>query len=481
MKRLSMLSLRHCARFSPLATSVRSHAGCSTPDITKGKGSSCTPAAAEERMVESGFNTLPGDFNNEFVGFQSESEEAAKPKLPCDEDANQATPTLVPRDVAEDMAYADKIPKYVDPKAVWKKLARKREKVSAAAMEVSKTSEVEHLRLEKELKEEDKFHWRIGQLAFADDEVKRNDYYALHALSLKLNKARWQMVDVSLQKGVGTTGVSMRATFWKDACGAIIDKGKMPTGQFVDNHPVLRPFADVMQHQKMTKTFLRGFVDARLRVLPQPANVQQLFDHYDKYHGFFLNAQLDLLGVRDDVAEHIMTHIGRALGITQHCVLLWKDYARKQTTMLPADLCADNHVNLALLKNIPMASVDRCVRKILYDLMSHVRDEMNHVRELVPACPTAAWPLLLEAFVPNYYVSFLQKNDFDVSRWFSDEQMYSPGFEWFFLKQMHRFRRSGDPNMLVDGHAPVPYLPDMTPIADAIRKTLGKNTAQRYK
>lgn len=72
-----------------------------------------------------------------------------------------------------------------------------------------------------------------------------------------------------------------------------------------------------------------------------------------------------------------MLHIGRALGLTLHTVMLWKKYARIGFTMLPADLCADHRVNMALLRNIPLASLDLGVRELLHEVMCIVKNEMK--------------------------------------------------------------------------------------------------------
>jgi len=360
-----------------------------------------------------------------------------------------------------DAEYRKSIGGFTDSRDVWNRMSKSREQIieELSSNTQSPTTEIEYIRLEKLLKEEDRFHWRIGQLGFHDERV-RNDYYSLNVIALQLNKARWTQVDIAAQKGKQATGANMRAMFWKESLHGIIDKGRMVEGQFVDSHPTLRPFADCVKRNRLTKAFLRGFVDARLKPMPQPANMQQLFDHFDKAYGYLYNAQLEILGVRrNDAAEHIMTHIGRANGLTQHCVLLWREYARRGTTMLPADICADNHVNLALLKNISLASVDRPVRRTLAEVMFHVRRELDHVRALAPLVPTKMWPLLLESFLPNHYVNFLEKNDFDVTRWLVESHVMSPGLLWFTYKQMWRWGRTQHIPDLVSDVAPVPIIP----------------------
>ena len=233
----------------------------------------------------------------------------------------------------------------------------------------------------------------------------------------------------------------------------------MTRGQFVDSHPILRPFGECLHRRKLTKSFCRGFVDARLKVMDQPANMKQLFDHFDRFHGHFLCMQLECLGVKSEVAEHIMIHLGRAIGVTQHCVMLWRDYARLGRTMLPADICAQNHVNLSLLRNLRLASTDSCVRRVLYEVMNHVRSEMKHVRELVALYPAAGWPLLIEALYPNYYLNFLEHFEFDVTKRFADQHQYTYGFYWFMNKQLIRWQRTKDVSVLVDDQTPAIYNP----------------------
>eukprot|EP00743_Colponemidia_sp_Colp-15_P022217 GILK01030022.1.p1 GENE.GILK01030022.1~~GILK01030022.1.p1 ORF type:complete len:107 (-),score=5.73 GILK01030022.1:15-314(-) len=98
----------------------------------------------------------------------------------------------------------------------------------------------------------------------------------------------------------------------------------MPSGQFVDSHPVLRQFSHATHRHKLTKTFLRGMVDAKLKVVHQPGNMKQLFEIFDKSYGYFYNSLLEMMGIKDDAAEHVMLHIGRAVGLTQHSVMFWK-------------------------------------------------------------------------------------------------------------------------------------------------------------
>lgn len=352
-------------------------------------------------------------------------------------------------------------PNWQDKKKLWKSLKDKQtEFLSEEVNQIPVVNELEWMRIEKELKNEDRFHWRIGQIGL-DDEQLRNDYYALHFLSLKLNKTRWYMMDIANKKGQNTTAIGMRGLFWKESCTAIIEAGCMTRGQFVDSHPVLRPFGEAMQRRRFTKAFARGFVEARLRVMDQPANMQQLFDHFDRFHGHFLCMQLELLGVKSEVAEHIMIHLGRAIGITQHCVMLWRDYARLGRTLLPADICAQNHVNLSLLRNIRLATTDTCVRRVLLEVMNQVRAEMLHVKQLVPLYPTAAWPLLIEAVYPAFYLSFLERHEFDITKRFADQNHFTYGFYWHMQKAMLRWTRTKDLSVFVESDMPAVYSPNM--------------------
>ncbi|AIO02500.1 phytoene synthase, putative [Leishmania panamensis] len=320
------------------------------------------------------------------------------------------------------------------------------------------SAEVDYIKLEDELRNFDLFHYRVGEIAYPD-QVMRRDYYAMWNLAMSLNKARWSMLEVHSQRGMKTTGAGMKLIFWKESVGAIMEKRKMSEGQFTDSHPVLRPFAAAAERNPhMTKAFVRGFTDARLRVIQQPGNVQQLFDHFDKFYGYFFNSLLEVTHVKDEAAEHLMTHIGRATGLTNHCVMFWKKYARLGFTMLPADLCADNHVNLGLLKNIPLASRDRAVRKVLFDVMCIVKDEMLHAQKVAKDVLPKAWPIVMECFYANYYLGFLQRRDFDVSALFADHNIENAGFVWYRLKKRWEWERYQSIERLVDESAPLPYI-----------------------
>lgn len=320
------------------------------------------------------------------------------------------------------------------------------------------TAELDSMRMEQELQELDPFHYRLGQLAYPDVN-RRADYYALWYLAVSLNKARWQMLEVQAQRGVKSTGAGMKLLFWKEAVNDVLAKGRLVPGQFTDSHPVLSPFGrTVEKHPKITKAFVRGFTDARLKVIQQPGNVKQLFDHFDKFYGHFFNSLLEVTGTTDEHVEHMMIHVGRAIGLTTHCVMFWKKYARIGFTMLPADLCADNHVNLALLKNIPLASKDRAVQKLLYDVMCIAKTEMLYAQKLAPQVSPVAWPIVMECLYPNYYLGFLQRKNFDVSAMYADYNIENVGFLWYRTKKMYEWNRHQSMEKLVAEKAPLPLI-----------------------
>ncbi|KAH9598104.1 hypothetical protein LSM04_003580 [Trypanosoma melophagium] len=358
---------------------------------------------------------------------------------------------------AED--YYSAIPRNaISKEEMWKRIRSattdKAERVSSALQ----PSEVDYLKMEEELKEHDLFHYRMGEIAYPETTTRQN-YYAMWQLAMSLNKARWTMLDVHSQRGVKTTGAGMKLLFWKESVNQIMEKRQMSAGQFTDSHPVLRPFAAVVeQNPQMTKAFVRGFTDARLRVVQQPGNVKQLFDHFDRYYGYFFNSLLEITNVKDENAEHMLQHIGRAIGLTQHCVMFWKKYARIGFTMLPADLCADNHVNIALLKNISLASRDRAVRKLLYDVMCIVKTEMLHAEQLASQCPPTAWPIVMECTYANYYLGFLQRRDFNVSAMFADHNIENAGFAWYRLKKRWEWEKYQSIKRLVSEEAPLPFI-----------------------
>ncbi|CCW69269.1 unnamed protein product [Phytomonas sp. Hart1] len=318
--------------------------------------------------------------------------------------------------------------------------------------------EVDYLRMEEDLKVLDPLHHTIGEMAYLDEKTRRN-YYAMWYLALSLNKARWSALEVQSQRGVKSTGAGVKLMFWKDAVQSILERRGMLSGQFTDSHPILRPFgATVASTPGLTKTFIRGFTDARLRVFLQPGNVKQLFDHFDKFYGYFFYSLLEFTTGKDENAEHLLLHVGRAIGLVQHCVMFWKKYIRLGTTMLPADLCADNHVNLALLKNLPLASRDGGVRKLLYDVLCIARTEMLHAQTLAPSLSPKAWPILMEAWYPNYYLSFLQRRNYNVSAMFADYNIENPGLSWFRVKKRCEWDRYQSVERMLSEAAPLPWL-----------------------
>ena len=317
--------------------------------------------------------------------------------------------------------------------------------------------ESDYIRMDEEMKEHDFFRHRYSEFFFRDETMRRK-WCSIWNLSMSLNKARWQVHEVMMEKGTKSTGASMRTSFWKEACHEIVEKRSMVRGQFIDGHPVLRPFASTIQSTpNLTKSFIRGWVDARLKVNPQPANMKQLMDYFDKFYGYYFNTLLELVGVKDEHAEHMMMHVGRAVGITLHCVMFWKKYAALSTTMLPADLCADRSISVALLRNTALASRDIHLRNALNEMMSVAKTEMIHAEELAKKCPVEAYPVAFECLYPNFYLGFLQKNNFNVSSYFADQNIENPAYWWYCYKKQHQWIRNHSIPLLLAEAAPLPF------------------------
>ena len=147
-----------------------------------------------------GFNTIdPEMMTTEFLGFMKKGagEDESKPDgpLPCDsvgqdeKDSSSSSSTSAPSAEsnvkkiqeaptsggAQDATSAAKgAPNWQDKKKLWKKLKEKQTDFLADQVEIPAVNELEYMRIEKELKTEDRFHWRIGQIGI-DDEQLRND------------------------------------------------------------------------------------------------------------------------------------------------------------------------------------------------------------------------------------------------------------------------------------------------------------------
>eukprot|EP00760_Papus_ankaliazontas_P015151 PhM_4_TR16374/c0_g1_i2/m.77388/K18163/NDUFAF6; NADH dehydrogenase [ubiquinone] 1 alpha subcomplex assembly factor 6 len=422
----------------------------------------------------SGVPPLPGT-QPDLMGFMDESiDERAFPlkgvpdgSLPCDTGAVKppkmpataaapkkmkiVTPDAAPEEpvITRPLAHPMDAVDDQTQEEIWTRMSQrlKQRKVESAQAEtdMSKPHIVDYYKAEANVKEEDRFHWRLATYMF-DDFDMRLQYFALYSLMLSLNKAKWVMIDVSSKKQSGKLGAGIRQAFWQESLSSIIENSSMPHGEFVDGHPTLRTFAQMHKHHKFTKHFARNFVNARLKLpFQQPGNVRQLADYYEKAYSNFFHMMLEMLGIRGDtVAEHVASHIGKAVGITQQSVLLWRHYARKGICMLPADVCSEYNVNYSLVCNLALSTHDSGVKRVLFDLMGTVREELKQAREMIHDFPAAGWPILMETLLPNYYIQFLLKHDFDVTKWFSEDFIYTPGFYWYAMKKMSAWSRNHD-------------------------------------
>eukprot|EP00658_Telonema_sp_P-2_P059493 TRINITY_DN48454_c0_g1_i1.p1 TRINITY_DN48454_c0_g1~~TRINITY_DN48454_c0_g1_i1.p1 ORF type:complete len:155 (-),score=29.32 TRINITY_DN48454_c0_g1_i1:29-493(-) len=103
------------------------------------------------------------------------------------------------------------------------------------------------------------------------------------------------------------------------------------------------------------------------------------------------------------------------------------------------------------------AEKDRYVRRESDDIMSIVKTEMLHAQDIISTCPVEAWPLLMDAFYPNYYLGFLQKHNFNVSKFWADDNIENAGFSWYKWKKVVQWEKHKDTSLLISELAPIPY------------------------
>jgi hypothetical protein len=82
---------------------------------------------------------------------------------------------------------------------------------------------------------------------------------------------------------------------------------------------------------------------------------------------------------------------------------------------------------------------------------------MLHVKELASGCDPKAWPIVMEAIYPNFFIGFLTRWNMDVSALLADENYQNPFLYWYGWKKMVEWRRYQSLERLVSEFAPIPY------------------------
>ncbi|KAI8082412.1 isoprenoid synthase domain-containing protein [Thamnidium elegans] len=225
---------------------------------------------------------------------------------------------------------------------------------------------------------------------------KRNTQYAIRAFNVEL---------ASIRENVSKTEIGkMRMQFWKDTVDQIY-AGNPP------QQPIALALAEALKTSTMSSMWMKRIITERTSNLDdhQFMTIKDMETYSENTQSSLLYLQLESLGVKDVSADHVISHIGKMIGISTFLRSLPFHVSQKRL-VLPAEITAKYDI---VQENVFRGEIDG-MEDAVYDVATAAYDQLLTARSLMAQVPDAAFPALLAAVPHIKYLENLEKSNFNV-------------------------------------------------------------------
>ncbi|CAO3693686.1 unnamed protein product [Umbelopsis ramanniana] len=253
----------------------------------------------------------------------------------------------------------------------------------------------------------------VSAQKYCADSVRKNDYenylcipfypkqvqnaqYAIRAFNVELASIRESVSNAMIGK--------MRTQFWKDT----IDKtfAKKPPQQ-----PIALALADALQHASLSPMWFKRIINEREENLedPQFMTIKDMEKYAENTASCLLYLQLESLNVRDVNADHIVSHIGKMIGITTLLRSI-PFHASQKRLVLPAEITAKHNI---VQEDVFRQGHAEGLEDAVFDVATAAHDHLLTARSMLKSVPPAAMPVILSAVPCAQYLAKLEQHNFN--------------------------------------------------------------------
>lgn len=236
----------------------------------------------------------------------------------------------------------------------------------------------------------------------------RKAAFAFRAFNVETAKA----MDVASDPKIGL----MRLLWWQEAIDKIFSKKLI-------EHPTAQALSSVVSEHKISKSWLKRSVEARIKDANQDANyipetIAELEQYSEDTVSTILYMTLQAGGINSTFADHAASHIGKASGL----LLLLKSLPyhtnrNRLSSYIPIEVASKQGLLIDHKKfgerEIRMDSRENLCNAV-FEMASVANAHLEKARELVGKVPIEARPVLLPAVPCQVLLDSLRGANFDV-------------------------------------------------------------------
>ncbi|KAK6138679.1 hypothetical protein DH2020_027569 [Rehmannia glutinosa] len=234
----------------------------------------------------------------------------------------------------------------------------------------------------------------------------RKSAFALRAFNVETARA----MDVASDPRIGL----MRLLWWQEAIDKIFSNKLI-------EHPVAQALASVISEHKVSKSWLKRSVEARINdakreVSDIPETVEDLERYAEDTMSTILYSTLQAGGITSTAADHAASHIGKASGLALLLRSLPYHAGRNRHFQYIPSKVAEKHgllVNEGGQSEIRMDSREGLCGAV-FEMASVANAHLKKARGLAGTVPGEARPVLLPAVPAQVVLDTLSRVQFDV-------------------------------------------------------------------
>ncbi|KAL1921258.1 uncharacterized protein VTP21DRAFT_10974 [Calcarisporiella thermophila] len=249
---------------------------------------------------------------------------------------------------------------------------------------------------------------------YCKDLVRKHDYEnylvslfypgSLRSAQLALRAFNIELASVREQVSNPLSG-KMRMQFWRDAIDQIYANNP-------PHHPVALSLAHSLQDLKLSSSWFKRLVTAREENLedPQYITTADMETYAEHTASCLIYLSLEMLGVHDIDADHIASHLGKAVGIATMLRSL-PFHASQRRLVLPVETSAKHNVSQ---EDVFRNGNSHELQDAVFEVASAAHSHLQHSRSLFSKTTSRALPAFLHAIPSRNYLLRLEKSDFNV-------------------------------------------------------------------
>ncbi|KAI8340639.1 Squalene/phytoene synthase [Chlamydoabsidia padenii] len=196
----------------------------------------------------------------------------------------------------------------------------------------------------------------------------------------------------------------MRMQFWKDT----IDKvyaGKAP------QQPIALALAEALEHSDLSSMWFKRIISERMANLDDHAfmTIKEMEDYGENTASSLLYLQLESLGVRDVQVDHVVSHLGKMMGISTFLRSLPFHLGQKRL-VLPAQITAKHNISQ---ENVMRGNLDG-MEDAVFEVATAAYDQLLTARSLLDTVTPETFPVILSSIPHVRYLERLEQHNFNV-------------------------------------------------------------------